>query len=142
MANVKEQNASLKARQTKLLKKTKDELIEVILRKDKVEKNQVNQISKLKGEIIYLQSKIKNLISDNEGNEKVINELRESRSKLKDSIKSLYENIDAKSIEIEEITNKLHKTIIEKDNKIKAWTNIAITLGIALILSIIIPILR
>lgn len=141
MANVKEQNASLKARQTKLLKKTKDELIEVILRKDKVEKNQVNQISKLKGEIICLQLKIKNVIFDKESYIKEINDLKDSRSKLKDETKVLHENINTKCIELNEITAKLHKTIIEKDNKIKAWTNIAITLGIALILSIITSIL-
>ena len=38
MANAKEQSAALKRRQTKLLKKSKEELIEVILRKDKIEK--------------------------------------------------------------------------------------------------------
>ena len=64
MANVKEQSAALKSRQTKLLKKSKDELIEVILRKDKVERNQVNQISKLKGEVNSLQSRIKGYIAD------------------------------------------------------------------------------
>ena len=67
MTNVKEQSPALKRRQTKLLKKSKEELIEVILRKDKVEKNQVKQISNLKGEINSLQTKIKNLIADNNG---------------------------------------------------------------------------
>lgn len=136
MTNVKE-NASLKARQTKLLKKTKDELIEVILRKDKVERNQVNQISKLKGEINSLQSRIKGFEADNEGNEKTIKELREYYSSLEDRNKTLHEKIDAKSIEIEELTAKFTKTIVEKEAKIKSWANIAISittiLGIAFI---------
>lgn len=137
MANVKEQNASLKARQTKLLKKSKDELIEVILRKDKVEKNQVNQISKLKGEINSLQSRIKGFEADNEGSEKIIKELREYYSNLEDRNKTLSEKIDAKCIEIEEITTKFTKIIVEKEAKAKSWANLAITIGIGLIISVI-----
>lgn len=142
MANVKEQNASLKARQTKLLKKTKDELIEVVLRKDKVERNQVNQISKLKGEINSLQSRIKGYIADNDGNEEKIKELRNDNIFLKDRNSSLNEKINAKSIEIEELTDKFNKIIVEKENKAKSWANIAITIGIAFIISIIAYILK
>ena len=142
MANVKEQNASLKARQTKLLKKSKDDLIEVILRKDKVEKNQVNQISKLKGEINSLQSRIKGFEADNEGNEKTIKELREYYSNLEDRNETLSEKIDAKCIEIEEITTKFTKIIVEKESKAKSWANLAITIGIALIISVISYILK
>ena len=142
MANVKEQNASLKARQTKLLKKTKDELIEVILRKDKVERNQVNQISKLKGEINSLQSRIKGYIADNEGNEEKIKDLRNDNIFLKDRNSSLNEKINAKSVEIEEITAKFTKTIVDKEAKAKSWANIAITIGIAFIISIVAYILK
>lgn len=132
MANIKEQNASLKARQTKLLKKSKDELIDVILRKDKVERNQVNQISKLKGEINTLQSRIKGFESDNEGNEKIIKELRERQVFIEDKNVSLRENLNAKSIEFEEVTEKLNKTIVEIELKAKSWANIAITTAIVL----------
>ena len=142
MTNAKEQNASLKARQTKLLKKTKDELIEVILRKDKVERNQANQISKLKGEINSLQSRIKGFEADNEGNEKTIKELREYYSNLEDRNETLCEKIDAKSIEIEELTTKFTKIIVEKEAKAKSWANLAITIGIALSISIIAYILK
>lgn len=146
MANVKEQNASLKARQTKLLKKSKDELIEVILRKDKVERNQVNQISKLKGEINSLQSRIKGFESDNEGNQEIIKTLRKDISKFKDMTKSLHETIDSKSIEFDEVTDKLNKIIVEKEEKAKSWANIAIAtaivLGIAFITVLIAYILK
>lgn len=137
MTNVKEQNASLKARQTKLLKKSKDDLIEVILRKDKVERNQVNQISKLKGEINSLQSRIKGYITDNEGNEKIIKDLRKQQCFLEDRNNSLLEKINAKFVELEEVTDKLNKVIVEKEAKAKSWANIAITIGIALIISLI-----
>ena len=137
MANVKEQSAALKSRQTKLLKKSKEELIEVILRKDKIEKNQVKQISNLKGEINSLNSRINGFIADSEGDQKTIKELRESCSKLKDLNKTLHENIDFNRIELEETTNKLNKLIVETENKVKSWANIAITLGIAFIIAFI-----
>lgn len=132
MANVKEQNASLKARQTKLLKKTKDELIEVVLRKDKVERNQVTQISKLKGEINSLQFRIKGFEFDNEGHNKIVKDLRESIFILENRNNTLRENIDSKSIELAELTDKFNKTIVEKEEKIKSWASIAIATAIVL----------
>lgn len=137
MANAKEQNAALKGRQTKLLKKSKEELIEVILRKDKIEKNQVNQISNLKGEINSLNSRIKGFVVDNDGNEEKIKELRNDNIFLKDRNSSLNEKINAKSIEIEELTDKLNKLIIEKEKKAKSWANIAIISIIALVITLI-----
>lgn len=137
MANVKEQSAALKSRQTKLLKKSKEELIEVILRKDKIEKNQVKQISNLKGEINSLQSRIKGYIVDNDGNEEKIKELRNDNIFLKDRNSRLNEKINAKSIEIEDLTDKFNRIIAEKESKAKSWANIAITLGVAFIIAFI-----
>ena len=130
MANVKEQSAALKSRQTKLLKKSKEELIEVILRKDKVEKNQVKQISNLKGEINSLNSRINGFITNNET-------LKKKNDSLEDLKISLHEHINSKSIELEETTDKLNKIIVEKENKAKSWANIAITLGIAFVIAFI-----
>ena len=137
MANVKEQSAALKGRQTKLLKKSKEELIEIVLKKDKIEKNQVNQISNLKGEINSLQSRIKGYITDNDGNEEKIKELRNDNIFLKDRNSSLNEKINAKSIEIEELTDKFNKIIAETEKKAKSWANIAITSSIAFIIAFI-----
>ena len=137
MANVKEQSAALKSRQTKLLKKSKEELIEIVLKKDKIEKNQVNQISNLKGEINSLQSRIKGYIVDNDGNEEKIKELRNDNIFLKDRNSRLNEKINAKSIEIEDLTDKFNKIIAEKESKAKSWANIAITLGVAFIIAFI-----
>ena len=141
MANAKEQSAALKGRQTKLLKKSKEELIEIVLRKDKIEKNQVNQISNLKGEINSLQSRIKGFIADSEGDQKTIKELRNDYSKLEDVNKTLHETIDSRAIEWEETSNRLNKRIVETENKAKARANIAIILGIAFIISFIIAII-
>lgn len=140
MTNVKEQNAALKSRQTKLLKKSKEELIEVILRKDKVEKNQVNQISNLKGEINSLNNRIKAFIADSEGDQKTIKELKDNCSKLEDLNQTLHENIDFNRSELEETTNKLNKVtkiVVETENKAKSLANVAIALGIAFIITFI-----
>ena len=136
MANVKE-NAALKGRQTKLLKKSKEELIEIVLRKDKIEKNQVKQISNLKGEINSLNSRINGFIADSEGDQKTIKELRESCSKLEDLNKTLHENIDFNRIELKETTNQFNKIIVETEKKAKSWANIAITSSIAFIIAFI-----
>ena len=130
MANVKEQSAALKSRQTKLLKKSKEELIEVILRKDKVERNQVKQISNLKGEINSLNSRINSFITNNET-------LKKKNASLEDLKISLHEHINAKSIEIEELTDKFNKIIAEKESKAKSWANIAIISSIAFIITFI-----
>ena len=137
MANVKEQNSALKSRQTKLLKKSKEELIEVILRKDKIEKNQVKQISNLKGEINSLQFRIKGLIADNEGDSNTIYELREKLANIKDLNKALNENINSNSHEIEEIKIQFDKTIYKLKEKVRCWSSIAITFIIWFIVTLI-----
>ena len=136
MTNVKE-NAALKGRQTKLLKKSKEELIEIVLRKDKIEKNQVKQISNLKGEINSLNSEIKGFIADSEGDQKIIKELRNDYSKLEDVNKTLHETIDSRAIEWEETSNKLNKRIVETEKKAKYWANIAIVSSIVFIIAFI-----
>lgn len=137
MANVKEQSAALKSRQTKLLKKSKEELIEIVLRKDKIEKNQVKQISNLKGEINSLNTRIKGFVADSEGDQKTIKELRDNCSKLEDLNKTLHENIAFNRSELEETTNQFNKIIIETENKAKSWANIAIMSSIVFIITLI-----
>ena len=137
MTNVKEKSAALKSRQTKLLKKSNLELINVILRKDKIEKNQVKQISNLKGEINFLNTRVNGFIADSEGDQKTIKELRDNCSKLEDLNKTLHENIAFSNSKLEETDNKLNKIIVEKETKAKSWANIAITLGIAFVIAFI-----
>lgn len=137
MANVKEQSAALKSKQTKLLKKSKKELIEIVLRKDKIEKNQVNQISNLKREINSLQSRIKGFIADSEGDNNTICELREKLANAEDLNKALNENINSNSHEIEEIKMQFDKTIYNLKEKVRCWSSIAITFIIWFIVTLI-----
>ena len=138
MTNVKEQSPALKRRQTKLLKKSKEELIEVILRKDKVEKNQVKQISNLKGEINSLQTKIKSLIADNNGTVKALEDVKKNLSILDDRNKTLVEMLNGKDTELTDTTNNFTRYKLENAGKIKILNNIAITF---IVLSIIMTIL-
>ena len=137
MVNAKEKNAALKSRQTKLLKKSKEELIDVILRKDKIERNQVNQISNLKGEINSLQSRIKGFIADSEGDSNTIYELREKLANANDLNKALNENINSNSHEIEEIKMQFDKNIYKLKEKVRCWSSIAITFIIWFIVTLI-----
>ena len=137
MVNAKDKNAALKSRQTKLLKKSKEELIDVILRKDKIERNQVNQISNLKGEINSLQSRIKGFIADSEGDSNTIYELREKLANANDLNKALNENINSNSHEIEEIKMQFDKTIYKLKEKVRCWSSIAITFIILFIVTLI-----
>lgn len=135
MTNVKEKSVALKSRQTKLSKKTKEELIEVILRKDKVERNQINQISKFKGEINSLQSRLNNYISDTDG-------LLKSIRELKDRNKALNELIDCKNSDIKESTCYYSKIVVEYKNKIKILNKISISLIILYIITLVCFILK
>ena len=137
MVNAKDKNAALKSRQTKLLKKSKEELIEVILRKDKIERNQVNQISNLKGEINSFQSRIKGFIADSEGDSNTIYELREKLANANDLNKALNENINSNFHEIEEIKMQFNKTICNLKAKVKCWYDISITFIILFVVTLI-----
>ena len=90
--------SQVKARQTKLGKKNSNELIQIILKKDKVERNLNNQINPL-------STRIKNFHSDMEGTIQAI-------ESYKDKIKALQEKNDTLSIE-----SKDNRSLYEEENK-------------------------
>ena len=97
--------AAVKGRETKLNKKSNDELIQIILKKDKIERNLNNQIKSLKGEINALSTRVKNFDSDMEGTIQTI-------ESYKDKIKALQEKNDTISIE-----SKDNRSLYEEENK-------------------------
>ena len=97
--------AAVKGRETKLNKKSNDKLIQIILKKDKVERNLNNQIKSLKGEINALSTRIKNFDSDMEGTIQTI-------ESYKDQVKTLQEKNDTLSME-----NKDNRSLYEEENK-------------------------
>ena len=67
MSKNKKELSQVKARQTKLGKKSNEELIQIVLKKDKIERSLNNQIKNLKGEVNHLSTRVKNFDSDMEG---------------------------------------------------------------------------
>ena len=109
--------AAVKGRETKLNKKSNDELIQIILKKDKVERNLNNQIKSLKGEINSLSVRIKNFDSDMEGTIQAI-------ESYKDQVKTLQEKNDTLSIESKDnrsLYEEENKKVITLTNKIGMW---------------------
>ena len=142
MANVKEQSAALKSRQTKLSKKTKEELIKIVLRKDNSEINQVRQISKLKEEVNSLKTRLENCIADTEGTNKALKDLRVKYTTIEDRNKALNEVINYKDTELTDIINDFDKYKIENKRKIKYLSNIAVTLAVLFVISAMICLIK
>ncbi len=130
--NVKELS-QVKARQTKLGKKSNDELIQIILKKDKIERNLNNQIKSLKGEVNALSIRANNLNKDIEGTYQTV-------ETLKDKVKTLQETNDNLKIEATDNMN-LYKEEGVKVTQMKAlaslWKGLAIIASIAFGISII-----
>ena len=100
-----DKTAAVKGRETKLNKKSNDELIQIILKKDKVERNLNNQIKNLKGEVNHLSTRVKNFDSDMEGT-------YQSLESYKDQVKTLQEKNDALKIESND-----NRSLYEEENK-------------------------
>lgn len=99
MAKVEEK--AKKSRQTKLSKKSAEELIQIILRKDEVERKQSAQIANLKSEVNSLSSRIEACYKDQEGTDKAMEELKYSynnaMSELQSKASDLEDETEAKN---------------------------------------------
>lgn len=88
----------IKARETKLSKKTNEELIEIILRKDSVERKLNTQIISLKSEINELNNRIENSVNMN-GTLSVLSKTKEKLSEVTKSFDLLVKNYESVSKE-------------------------------------------
>lgn len=102
---------AIKSRKTKLTKKSVEELINIILRKDATEKNLNSQIVNLKNEVNSLESRINNMTKDNEGTDTVI-------SNLKDKISTNLEKYN--NLQVELAQEKRAHTACKEDYCVKA----------------------
>ena len=134
MAKKTKELSQVKARQTKLGKKSNEELIQIILKKDKIERNLNNQIKSLKGEVNALSTRVKNFDSDMEGT-------CQSLESYKDQVKILREKNDAISIEAKDnrsLYEEENKKVVDLNTKVSIWKSISyIMVGIAVITIII-----
>lgn len=129
--NAKE--SQVKARQTKLSKKSVEDLIQIILRKDATERKLNSNIVNLKAEVNSLTSRVDNFDKDQEGNIKAIENWKLEVKKKKEHINKLNKFIEFSSAKVE----KLKEVIENKDNTIKVYKIVCVVLGFAVLASIL-----
>ena len=115
----KELSTSEKSRKTKLSKKSVEELVNIILRKDDVERRKDNLIKALKINIQGLEKKVEAISNDIANIETEYNDLQKrnfevvkAREKFKDECKSL----NLQLVDSETQINELHKAIKKTSN--------------------------
>ena len=115
----KELSTSEKSRKTKLSKKSVEELVNIILRKDDVERRKDNLIKALKINIQGLEKKVEAISNDIANIETEYNDLQKrnfevvkAREKFKDECKSL----NVQLVDSETQINELHNVIKKASN--------------------------
>ena len=108
----KELSTSEKSRKTKLSKKSVEELVNIILRKDDVERRKDNLIKALKINIQGLEKKVEAISNDIANIETEYNELKRSNfNVIKDNA-----NFKTQLVDSETQINELHKVIKKASN--------------------------
>lgn len=98
---------ALKARQTKLNKKSKEALIDIILKKDKIYKNLTCQINKLKDINKLLRIDNENIVNKNTKLNNINVDYKHNIDFLNDLINDKNSEIKAYTDNIEKLNNKL-----------------------------------
>lgn len=94
--------AAVKGRETKLNKKSVEELIQIILRKDATERNYAAQIKSLKAEVNELVSRLDNSVKDMEGTQKTIENLKTKYNSQIEATKVANEKLLSNQMELSE----------------------------------------
>lgn len=137
MAKNAKELSQVKARQTKLGKKSVEDLIQIILRKDATERKLNGNIVNLKAEVNSLTSRVDNFDKDQEGNIKAIEKWRleaEKKKELVDSLTDKISNISAALRETKEVVEK-------KDKTIKVYKTLSIILAIIILVEVVISVI-
>ena len=137
MSKNKKELSQVKARQTKLGKKSNDELIQIVLKKDKIERSLNNQIKNLKGEVNHLSTRVKNFDSDMEGTSQAL-------ESYKDQVKTLQEKNDAIKVEAKDnrsLYEEENKKVITLTNKVGMWRVATYVMTAVAVIAIIVAVL-
>ena len=105
----KSNEKAIKCRQTKLEKKSHQDLVQIILKKDNIERNLNKQIINLKSEVNTLNTRIKGFEKDCAGDINIIETLRTEVKHLNESIRTKNEQIDAAKIQAKDNHDKYVK---------------------------------
>lgn len=112
----KSNETAIKCRQTKLEKKSYEELVQIILKKDNIERNLNKQIVNLKSEVNNRNACIKGFEKGCADNINVIETLRTEVKHLNESIRTKNEQIDAAKIQAKDNNDKYFKEHIMCDS--------------------------
>ena len=112
----KSNEKAIKCRQTKLEKKSHQDLVQIILKKDNIERNLNKQIINLKSEVNTLNTRIKGFEKDCDGDSTIIETLRTEVKHLNESIRTKNEQIDAAKIQAKDNNDKYFKEHIICDS--------------------------
>lgn len=112
----KSNETAIKCRQTKLEKKSHEELVQIILKKDNIERNLNKQIVNLKSEVNTLNTRIKGFEKDCAGDITIIETLHTEVKHLNESIRTKNEQIDAAKIQAKDNNDKYFKEHIMCDS--------------------------
>lgn len=137
MAKNAKELGQVKARQTKLGKKSGEELIEIILRKDATERKLNSNIVNLKAEVNSLTSRVNNFDKDQEGNIKAIDHWKLETEKQKELVNSLTDKLSNTSAELrntQEVVEKREKTI-------KVYKTLSIILAVLMLVEVVISVI-
>ena len=116
---VKELSTSEKSRKTKLSKKSVEELVNIILRKDDVERRKDNLIKALKINIQGLEKKVEAISNDIANIETEYNDLQKRNFeviKAREDFKFEAKNLKTQLVDSETQINELHKAIKKVSN--------------------------
>ena len=125
MATSKNEKA-LKARQTKLNNKSKEELVNIVLKKDKIEKVLNSQVSKLKGENYILEKRV-------EEQDIKLKQIESCNAHLNVVVKKNNTVIENNKSEIEDYKNDMKRL----NKELNILYNVLIGVGTLFIISII-----
>lgn len=137
MAKNAKELGQVKARQTKLGKKSGEELIEIILRKDATERKLNSTIVNLKAEVNGLTSRVNNFDKDQEGNIKAIEKWRLETEKQKELVSSLTDKVSNTAAELRDTKEVVEK----KDKTIKVYKTLSIILAVLILVEVVITVI-
>lgn len=137
MAKNAKELSQVKARQTKLGKKSVEDLIQIILRKDATERKLNGNIVNLKAEVNSLTSRVDNFDKDQEGNVKAIEKWRLETEKQKELVASLTDKVSNTAAELRETKEVVEK----KDKTIKVYKTLSIILAILMLVEVVISVI-
>ena len=137
MAKNAKELGQVKARQTKLGKKSGEELIEIILRKDATERKLNSTIVNLKAEVNALTSRVNNFDKDQEGNIKAIDHWKLETEKQKELVNSLTDKLSNTSAEL----RNTQEVVEKKDKTIKVYKTLSIILAVLMLVEVVISVI-